>query len=75
MTQTAAIIASQNRPLPWITSQSCAFQPRKRAASATPFKTRAGTFYSAAAMTSPKRWMPSRMVSASAFVKFRRMVG
>lgn len=32
------------------------------------------TVYSAAAITSPKRWMPSRMVSASALVKFRRIV-
>ena len=32
------------------------------------------TVYSAAAMTSPRRWMPSRMVSSSALVKFKRMV-
>ena len=42
----------------------------KRTGCECPFE----TVYSAAAITSPKRWMPSRMVSASALVKFRRIV-
>ena len=42
----------------------------KRMSCECPFE----TVYSAAAITSPKRWMPSRMVSASALVKFKRMV-
>ena len=67
---------TNRRPAPWPGTARRGTVRKKGPRGATPniniFPTTHG--YSAAAITSPKRRIPSRMVSASALVKFRRMV-